>query len=339
MEELALMLRKIVEHQELVKENLLLRKQLSERRGYENIVGRSAPMQKVFQLIETVADTSATVLITGETGTGKELVARAVHANSSRRYSPFIAVSCGALPETLLESELFGYERGAFTGADRMKKGRFELAHGGTLFLDEIGEISLATQVKLLRVLQERSFCRLGGTEVVEVDVRLIAATNRDLEAEIKGGTFRSDLYYRLNVVNIRLPPLRERKDDIPLLAESFMEKYNLEFNKRFDRVEKKAMEAMMEYRWPGNVREFENVIERAIVIDKGPEIKAKHLPFSRPESLASSEPETLEEMEKRHIRKMLERHKWNIAKTARALDIDRTTLHKKIHKFELERR
>jgi len=339
MEELALMLRKIVEHQELVKENLLLRKQLSERRGYENIVGRSAPMQKVFQLIETVADTSATVLITGETGTGKELVARAVHANSSRRYSPFIAVSCGALPETLLESELFGYERGAFTGADRMKKGRFELAHGGTLFLDEIGEISLATQVKLLRVLQERSFCRLGGTEVIEVDVRLIAATNRDLEAEIKGGTFRSDLYYRLNVVNIRLPPLRERKDDIPLLAESFMEKYNLEFNKRFDRVEKKAMEAMMEYRWPGNVREFENVIERAIVIDKGPEIKAKHLPFSRPETLASSEPETLEEMEKRHIRKMLERHQWNIAKTARVLDIDRTTLHKKINKFELERR
>ncbi len=339
MEELALMLRKIVEHQELVKENLLLRKQLSERRGYENIVGRSAAMQKVFQLIETVADTSATVLITGETGTGKELVARAVHANSSRRYSPFIAVSCGALPETLLESELFGYEKGAFTGADRMKKGRFELAHGGTLFLDEIGEISLATQVKLLRVLQERSFCRLGGTEVVEVDVRLIAATNRDLEAEIEGGNFRSDLYYRVNVVNIRLPPLRERKEDIPLLAESFMEKYNLEFNKRFDRVERKALEAMMEYRWPGNVREFENVIERAIVIDKGPEIKAKHLPFSRPESLASSEPETLEEMEKRHIRKMLERHQWNIAKTARALDIDRTTLHKKINKFEMERR
>jgi DNA-binding NtrC family response regulator len=339
MEELALMLRKIVEHQELVKENLLLRKQLSERRGYENIVGRSAAMQKVFQLIETVADTSATVLITGETGTGKELVARAVHANSSRRYSPFIAVSCGALPETLLESELFGYEKGAFTGADRMKKGRFELAHGGTLFLDEIGEISLATQVKLLRVLQERSFCRLGGTEVVEVDVRLIAATNRDLEAEIEGGNFRSDLYYRVNVVNIRLPPLRERKEDIPILAESFMEKYNLEFNKRFDRVERKALEAMMEYRWPGNVREFENVIERAIVIDKGPEIKAKHLPFSRPESLASSEPETLEEMEKRHIRKMLERHQWNIAKTARALDIDRTTLHKKINKFEMERR
>ncbi len=339
MEELALMLRKIVEHQELVKENLLLRKRLSERRGYENIVGRSAAMQNVFQLIETVADTNATVLITGETGTGKELVARAVHANSSRRYSPFIAVSCGALPETLLESELFGYEKGAFTGADRMKKGRFELAHGGTLFLDEIGEISAATQVKLLRVLQERSFCRLGGVEVIEVDVRLIAATNRDLEAEIKRGNFRSDLYYRLNVVNIKVPPLRERKEDIPLLAESFMEKYNLEFNKRFDRVERRALEAMMEYAWPGNVREFENVIERAIVIDKGPEIKAKHLPFSKRELMSYSEAETLEEVERRHIRNMLERHQWNVARTARALDIDRTTLHKKIQKYGLERR
>jgi DNA-binding NtrC family response regulator len=338
MDELAMMLRNIVERQELVTENLLLRKQLAERHVYENIVGRSEAMQRVFELIGTVADTSATVLITGETGTGKELVARAIHGNSSRRYNPFIAVSCGALPESLLESELFGYEKGAFTGANRTKMGRFELAHGGTLFLDEIGEISLVTQVKLLRVLQERCFCRLGGTVPTEVDVRLIAATNRDLLREIEAGNFRSDLYYRLNVVNIQLPPLRERKEDIPLLVECFMEKFNVEFNKRFDRIEKKALEAMMEYRWPGNVRELENVIERAIVIDQGPEIKASHLPMFRSEALSTEEPESLEDVEMHHIRKMLERHQWNVARTAKALNIDRTTLHKKINKFGLER-
>ncbi|NLI82586.1 MAG: sigma-54-dependent Fis family transcriptional regulator [Deltaproteobacteria bacterium] len=338
MDELAMMLRNIVERQELVKENLILRKQLTERQSYENIVGRSAAMQKVFDLIDTVADTNATVLITGETGTGKELVARAIHGNSSRRYGPFIAVSCGALPESLLESELFGYEKGAFTGADRTKMGRFELAHGGTLFLDEIGEISMATQVKLLRVLQERCFCRLGGTVPAEVDVRLIAATNRNLLKEIEAGNFRSDLYYRLNVVNIQLPPLRERKEDIPLLVECFMEKFNVEFNKRFDRVEKKAMEAMMDYHWPGNVRELENVIERAIVIDQGPEIKAKNLPIFKTESPSTNEPQSLEDVEQQHIRKMLERHNWNIARTAKALNIDRSTLHKKINKFGLER-
>jgi transcriptional regulator with PAS, ATPase and Fis domain len=237
-----------------------------------------------------------------------------------------------------LESELFGYEKGAFTGADRTKKGRFELANGGTLFLDEVGDISLKTQIKLLRVLQERSFCRLGGTDPIKVDVRLISATNRDLLTAIEDSTFRSDLYYRLNVVSIHLPPLRQRKEDIPLLTAHFINKYNVEFNKKFDRVERKAMDFMTNYHWPGNVRELENVIERAIVIDQGPEVKLNHLPFCNIETAPVEEAQTLQEVERLHIEKMLVRHDWNIAKTARLLEIDRTTLHKKIKKFGLER-
>jgi DNA-binding NtrC family response regulator len=337
-DQLTLMLKRIVEHQQLITENILLRKRLTEQYEFEDIIGKSEAMQSVFETIQAVADTSATVLITGETGTGKELVARAIHSNSSRRYGPFVATSCGALPETLLESELFGYEKGAFTGADRTKKGRFELAHGGTLFLDEVGDISMKTQIKLLRVLQERTFRRLGGTDAIEVDVRVIAATNRDLMAAIKEGSFRSDLYYRFNVVSIHLPPLRERKEDIPLLAAHFIHKYNLEFNKNFDRLERKALDLMKDYHWPGNVRELENVIERAVVIDQGPEVKVKHLPFCNVELPPVGDPRTLLEVEKQHIEKMLERHEWNIAKTARILNIDRTTLHKKIKKLGLER-
>ncbi|MEN6440218.1 MAG: sigma-54 dependent transcriptional regulator [Syntrophobacter sp.] len=339
-EELSMMLNKIVERQQLITENLLLRKHLNERYQYENIIGKSPGMQKVFELIRIVAETNATVLITGETGTGKEMVARAIHATSPRRYGPFIAVSCSALPETLLESELFGYEKGAFTGADRTKKGRFELAHGGTLFLDEIGEISMKTQVKLLRVLQERSFTRLGGTETIDVDVRLITATNQNLPRLVEVNTFRSDLYYRLNVVNIHVPPLRERKDDIPLLAEHFMEKFNVEFNKKFSRIERKAMEQMVSYHWPGNVRELENVIERAIVIDQGPEVKAKYMPFCSPELPAPGDggPKALQDVEKEHILRILDQNQWNISKAAKILDIDRTTLHKKIQKFGISR-
>ena len=338
-EELSMNLRKITERRQLITENLLLRKQLNERHKYENIIGKSPAMQKVFELIRTVADTSATVLITGETGTGKELVARAIHATSSRRYGPFISVCCSALPENLLESELFGFEKGAFTGADHSKKGRFELAHGGTLFLDEIGDVSMKSQVKLLRVLQERSFSRLGATESIDVDVRLITATNQDLVHLVDTSQFRSDLYYRLNVVNINLPPLRARKDDIPLLAEHFMEKYNLEFAKKFNRIERKAMELMLSYHWPGNVRELENVIERAIVIEHGPEIMARSLPFfERAQPVPGEMPRALEEVEKAHIGKMLEIHNWNVSKAAKVLDIDRTTLHKKIQKFGLAR-
>lgn len=337
-DQLTLMLKRIVEHQQLITENILLRKRLTEQYEYEDIIGRSEAMQEVFSMIKAVTDTNATVLITGETGTGKELVARAIHSNSSQRYGPFVATSCGALPETLLESELFGYEKGAFTGADRTKKGRFELANGGTLFLDEVGDISMKTQIRLLRVLQEKSFSRLGGTEQIKVDVRLVSATNRDLVAAIEEGSFRSDLYYRLNVVSIQLPPLRERIDDVPLLAAHFINKYNVEFNKKFDRVDRKAMDFMMDYHWPGNVRELENVIERAIVIDQGPQMKVKHLPFCNIESPLTEEPRSLQEVEKSHIEKMLQRNDWNIAKTARLLNIDRSTLHKKIKKFGLER-
>jgi DNA-binding NtrC family response regulator len=335
-DQLARMLKRIVEHQQLVTENILLRKRLTEQSEFGDIIGKSPAMQQVFEMIKAVTDTNATVLITGETGTGKELVARAIHSNSPRRYGPFVATSCGALPDTLLESELFGYEKGAFTGADRTKKGRFELADGGTLFLDEVGDISMKTQVKLLRVLQERSFRRLGGTDVIEVDVRVITATNRDLAALVRADSFRSDLYYRLNVVSIHLPPLRERKEDIPLLAAHFINKYNVEFSKKFDRVDRKALELMMEYHWPGNIRELENVIERATVIDQGPEVKARHLPFCNIEVPISEEAQSLEDIEKLHIEKMLARHNWNIAKTARALAIDRTTLHKKVKKLGL---
>ena len=337
-DQLTLMLKRIVEHQQLITENILLRKRLTEQYEYEDIIGRSEAMQEVFSMIKAVTDTNATVLITGETGTGKELVARAIHSNSSQRYGPFVATSCGALPETLLESELFGYEKGAFTGADRTKKGRFELANEGTLFLDEVGDISMKTQIRLLRVLQEKSFSRLGGTEQIKVDVRLVSATNRDLVAAIEEGSFRSDLYYRLNVVSIQLPPLRERIDDVPLLAAHFINKYNVEFNKKFDRVDRKAMDFMMDYHWPGNVRELENVIERAIVIDQGPQMKVKHLPFCNIESPLTEEPRSLQEVERSHIEKMLQRNDWNIAKTARLLNIDRSTLHKKIKKFGLER-
>ena len=337
-DQLTLMLKRIVEHQQLITENILLRKRLTEQYEFEDIIGRSEAMQEVFSMIKAVTDTNATVLITGETGTGKELVARAIHSNSSQRYGPFVATSCGALPETLLESELFGYEKGAFTGADRAKKGRFELANGGTLFLDEVGDISMKTQIKLLRVLQEKSFSRLGGTEQIKVDARLISATNRDLVAAIEEGSFRSDLYYRLNVVSIQLPPLRERKDDVPLLAVHFINKYNVEFNKKFDRVDRKAMDFMMDYHWPGNVRELENVIERALVIDQGPQVQVKHLPFCNVESPLTEEPLSLQEVEKSHIEKMLQKNDWNIAKTARLLSIDRSTLHKKIKKFGLER-
>ncbi|MDH3951667.1 MAG: sigma-54 dependent transcriptional regulator [Deltaproteobacteria bacterium] len=337
-DQLTLMLKRIVEHQQLITENILLRKRLTEQYEYEDIIGRSEAMQEVFSMIKAVTDTNATVLITGETGTGKELVARAIHSNSSQRYGPFVATSCGALPETLLESELFGYEKGAFTGADRTKKGRFELANEGTLFLDEVGDISMKTQIRLLRVLQEKSFSRLGGTEQIKVDVRLVSATNRDLVAAIEEGSFRSDLYYRLNVVSIQLPPLRERIDDVPLLAAHFINKYNVEFNKKFDRVDRKAMDLMMDYHWPGNVRELENVIERALVIDQGPQMMVKHLPFCNIESPLTEEPRSLQEVEKSHIEKMLQRNDWNIAKTARLLNIDRSTLHKKIKKFGLER-
>jgi Nif-specific regulatory protein len=267
------------ERQKLRVENLHLREELKERYDFSHIVGTSGPMRGVYEQISQVAHTATTVLIRGESGTGKELIAHALHYNSPRARKPLVKVSCGALPDTLIESELFGYEKGAFTGADGRKKGRFELAEGGTLFLDEIGDVNLATQVKLLRVLQEREFERLGGTESIRSDVRLVTATNHSLEEAISAGTFRADLHYRLNVFTIFVPPLRERRTDITLLAEHFLEKYSSEHGKHIRRISTPAIDMLMSYHWPGNVRELENTIERAVLVCDGNVIHGHHLP------------------------------------------------------------
>jgi Nif-specific regulatory protein len=267
------------ERQRLRDENLHLREELKERYDFSHIIGTSGPMRSVYEQISQVATTNTTVLIRGESGTGKELIAHAIHYHSPRSRKAFVKVSCGALPDTLIESELFGYEKGAFTGAEGRKKGRFDLAEGGTLFLDEIGDVNLATQVKLLRVLQEREFERLGGTESVKANVRLIAATHKDLEDAIQDGAFRADLHYRLNVFTIFVPPLRERKTDIMLLAEHFLEKYSSEHGKQIKRISTPAIDMFMSYHWPGNVRELENTIERSVLVCDGNVIHGHHLP------------------------------------------------------------
>jgi DNA-binding NtrC family response regulator len=337
-DEIEMQIKKIVAHRELVLENILLRQKLEERSEYDEIIGKSDAMQKVFDLITQVAPTDSTVLITGESGTGKELIAQAIHGNSQRCYMPFIALSCGALPDSLLESELFGYERGAFTGAEHTKKGRFEMADNGTLFLDEIGDISLKTQVDLLRVLQQKEFRRLGGQEEIKVDVRILAATNRDLEKAISENKFREDLFYRLNVISIHVPPLRERKDDIPLLVKAFVRRYCLEMNKELVKIAPSALKLLMDYNWPGNVRELENVIERALVIGRDKEIVTDDLPFSRKELEPQTTPMSLKLMEKMHIERILEETGWNISKTARVLEVDRQTLYNKIEKYKIEK-
>src|SRR6476659_7557383 len=264
--------------QRLVDENTHLRQELKERYDFSNLVGTSGPMHQVYEQIAQVARTNTTVLLRGESGTGKELIAHAIHYNSSRAKKPFVKVSCGALPDTLIESELFGYEKGAFTGADARKKGRFELAEGGTLFLDEIGDVQLTTQVKLLRVLQEREFERLGGHETLKADVRLIAATNKDLERAIEQGKFREDLFYRLNVFPIFIPPLRERKPDVLLLADHFLQRYSAEHGRDIRRLATPAIDMLASYHWPGNARELQNVIERAVLVCDGHVIHAHHL-------------------------------------------------------------
>lgn len=337
-DEVNMQIHKIVAHKELVEENILLRRKLEEKYQFDEIIGKCEAMQEVFDLIVRVAPTESTVLITGESGTGKELVAQAIHANSARCYMPFIAVSCGALPEALLESELFGYERGAFTGAEHTKKGRFELADGGTLFLDEVGDISLKTQVDLLRVLQQREFRRLGGEKMIRVDVRILAATNRDLQQAIQENRFREDLFYRLNVISIHLPPLRERREDIPLLVQAAVRKYALEMNREPVKVSPSAMKLLMDYDWPGNVRELENIVERAMVIGKGREIVPDDLPFTRKELGAEAIPRSLKMMEKLHIARILRETQWNISRAARELDIDRQTLYNKIQRYGLKR-
>jgi DNA-binding NtrC family response regulator len=338
-EEISMMLGKLVERQSLLLENIYLRKQLMRAYQFEDLVGKNKKMQDIFELIKTVADSKSTILIQGETGTGKELIARAIHNTSSRRKGPFVTLSCAALPASLLEAELFGYEKGAFTDAKTTKRGKLELAHGGTLFLDEIGDISPKTQVDLLRFLQEREFRRLGGEENIKVDVRVVAATNKNLKTLVEQGKFREDLFYRLNVITIDVPPLRERKEDIPLLVSHFLEKYNIENKKSIERVSEDAMELILSYHWPGNVRELENCIERAVVICKGNLIKPSDLPdyIRVPVSPSYKEDMTLEELEKIHIEKILTKYKFNIQKSSEVLGIDRATLYRKIKKYNIK--
>ena len=314
------------ERKRLVDENTKLRRELTERYDIRNIVGSSRPMQAVYEQVAQVAPASTTVLVRGESGTGKELVAHAVHYSSPRAKKPFVKVSCAALPESLVESELFGYEPGAFTDARTQKKGRFELAQGGTIFLDEIGELTASTQVKLLRVLQEREIERLGGVQPIKVDVRVITASNKDLEAAVKDGTFREDLYYRLNVFAIFLPPLRERRTDIPLLADHFVEKHAAAHGKDMRRIATSAIDMLMSYHWPGNVRELENCVERAVLVCEGGAIHAHHLPPTLQTAEVSgtlarqSLKEALDAYEKDLVLDALKSARGNRAKAARLL-------------------
>ena len=337
-EELGVLIEKIIEHQAQVRENLFLREQYKDRTRFESMIGQSRPMQEVFDLIRDIAPTESTVLICGVTGTGKELAAKAIHTNSSRCEGPFVVFNCGAIPEHLMESELFGHQKGAFTDAKTTKKGRLELAHGGTLFLDEIGEISMRMQIDLLRVLEDRVFYRVGGTQPIEVDFRVIAATNRNLEEAIREGTFREDLYYRLNVISFKMPLLSERREDMPLLAEHFLHRFSQETNRPVDSISREAMDEMMLYEWPGNVRELENAIERAVVVCKGRKIMPEDLPIFRAEHLTTPLDNSLTGVEKAHINRILNENQWNIARSASILGIDRSTLYNKIKRYKMQK-
>jgi DNA-binding NtrC family response regulator len=336
--ELGVLIEKIIRHQEQSREVLYLKAEHKERTRFESMIGQSGPMQKVFNLICDSAPMDSTVLITGETGTGKGLAAKAIHTNSPRCNGPFVVVNCGALPEHLMESELFGYQKGAFTDAKETKKGRLELAHGGTLLLDEIGEISMRMQIDLLRVLEDRVFYRVGGTQPLEVDFRVIAATNRNLSNAIKEKIFREDLFYRLNVISFEMPSLKQRKEDIPLLAEHFLNRFTQEANKPIDKISRTAMDEMMFYDWPGNVRELENAIERSVVVGKGREILAEDLPIFCHEPTNAPRANSLKEIEQVHIQQILTENDWNIARSAKILDIDRSTLYSKIKRYGINK-
>ncbi len=340
-EEISIIIRNIVVHQSLIKENIFLRQELKKRYQLNDIIGKGSRMQDLFALIRKVAKSNSTVLIEGESGTGKELVARAIHTNSLRNKGPFVAVPCAALPESLLESELFGHEKGAFTGAIATRKGSFELADKGTLFLDEVGDMSLKIQANFLRILEEREFRRVGGSNLIKVDVRVISATNQDLDKLVKEGKFREDLYYRLNVVSIKPPPLRERKEDIPLLVEHFLRKYSIENKKDVKWFHEDALKLLIQYDWPGNVRELENVIERAVVLTKEDFINYDELPTfvrtAEKEEFKMAADSQLREVEKEHILRVLKANNGNIKKSANILGIDRTTLYNKIKKYKIK--
>ncbi|MGD1968372.1 MAG: sigma-54 dependent transcriptional regulator [Desulfobacterales bacterium] len=345
-DKLRLTIERAMEHNRLKEENRLLRQTLGQQFDSQNIIGKSPAMLKLLETVAQVAASEATVLISGESGTGKELIAGAIHYNSLRKEGPFVKINCAAITETLLESELFGHEKGAFTGADRRKDGRFSQAHGGTLLLDEVSEMSLMMQVKLLRVLQERELCRVGGEDTIQVDVRVIAATNKDLLKQIKDGAFREDLYYRLNVVELKVPPLSARREDIPLLAQYFLEKFATKNRKEIKGFTPSAMDNLIRYDWPGNVRELMNAIERGVVLARTNYLDVSDFPFIK-ETMGSNNPDAhdsamlamqgdvpLEEVEKAAILKTLEAAGGNKSETARRLGITRKTLHKKLKAY-----
>jgi DNA-binding NtrC family response regulator len=317
-------------------ENENLKERITSLVDVDDLIGESEAMQEVLKEVESVAHSNSSIIISGESGTGKELIARAIHANSTRKYFPLVTVHCGALTESLLESELFGHEKGAFTGATFNRKGRFEMADGGTIFLDEIATISSKMQIELLRVLESKTFIKVGGNKEISSDFRVICASNRDLKEMVENGVFREDLYYRLNVVNIKIPPLRERVDDIPILVQHFIHQYCTSMSKDLITINPATLEQIMKFEFPGNVRELENMIERAIVIGNGKEIKLKDLPISK--EAIQNNVESLDELEKNHIHQILAKYNWNISKTAKALHIDRATLYNKIKKFGLEK-
>jgi DNA-binding NtrC family response regulator len=337
-DQLSHLVRNALQHARLLRDNAQLRASLGDGQPSWEIIGESPAMRQVFELVRSVAPTDATVLLRGESGTGKELVARAIHAHSKRRYFPLVAVNCGALAEGILESELFGHERGAFTGAHYRRKGKLEMADGGSLFLDEIGNIAMKTQMDLLRALETKSFMRLGGSEVVKTDFRVVCATNRDLEAAVASGEFREELYYRINVFTIQLPPLRERRTDIPLLVEHFVRHFALTMVKPVLEVSPEAMDLLVRHDWPGNVRELENAVERAMVVGKPPRLEAADFSLRLEDPAGRVGNDALEEMEKVHIRNVLERYNWNITRSAAALGINRVTLYSKIRRYALRR-
>lgn len=334
-DDLSHMVRNATNHILLKAENEALKNKLITLENIEDIIGNSTPMMKVLKDVESVAQTNSSVIITGESGTGKELIAKAIHSNSPRKYFPLVSVHCGALSESLLESELFGHEKGAFTGAMFNRKGRFEMADGGTIFLDEIATISPKMQIELLRVLESKTFVRVGGNKEIKSDFRVICATNKDLKQLVDNGIFREDLYYRLNVVNIRIPPLRERPEDIPLLVDHFINKYCTSMSRNLISIDQSALKRIQEYDFPGNVRELENMIERAIVIGNGKEILLKDLPLEK--DIISTSYESLNDLEKKYIYEVLIKYDWNISRSAKALKVDRVTLYNKIKKYNLK--
>ncbi len=337
-DQLSVLMRNAVERRELINANLHLRKQITEEAEPDDFVGQSPEMIDISKLISKVAKTDSTVLILGESGTGKELIARSIHDQSKRRFMPMVTVNCGALPEGVLESELFGHEKGAFTGALYRRKGRFEMADGGTIFLDEIGDIGPKTQSDLLRVLEEKKITRVGGTKAIDVDFRIISATNKDLEESVKKGELREDLFYRLNIFTINVPPLRERTADILPLANHFLDKFNRRMGLHIQGFTKAAEKAMLSYSWPGNIRELENAIERSIVVCEKSRIDTDDFPFNSSEKPQLTEKVSLAEVEYNHIKNILINHNWNISESARVLGIDRVTLYNKIKKMGLKR-